>query len=244
MRHGTGHRFGASRGGGGGSGAPAFNYLSNPGILVAHEADQLVTLGTGTKLATWGDVSGHSATSTAVASNEPNIIASHPAFDGHPGIDFGAAFPYGMTMSIASAASDYTIVSLLDVQNTAADQFLIGTAPGGVIFRVATQRSGGVGWYDGGYKSTGTPVSGAQVLAWRLEAGTAKAKVYRNGVQIGTSQNYTARACGSPIRLGLLEATTGDYFRGVIGKIVIANALWDEDTQLLPTMSKFAEWIP
>lgn len=221
----------------------AFNYLTDiSGLILAHEADQGVTnTGDGTSATAWDNLVG--SDSTASVGAEPTYDASDPVYGGLPSIDTLTVYR-GFSLAVTSAASDLIVVAIVNPTSAAVDQFLLSTNSAGIL-RLAVQRSSQVGYYDGAYRlASGGATTGAQCLTWRLIQGTGTASIRRNGTVIGSGLNFSGKALGSPFRLGGLEASTSDPFRGSIAAIGITTTNPSDDDLAAWENQLIAKWIP
>lgn len=212
---------------GGSEGSPTpFSPTSLSGCILWLRADLGIT-DTGGLIDEWADQSGQGNDFTATAPTRPTLIASHAALNSQPAVDFldGGANYFNTAMT--HAASDYTIVAVVDILSVAADRFLFDTETGRLL--LATQRSSKPGYFDAAYRlASSNTVTGAQSLTWSLEA-SSSGELFRDNASIGGGLSYTQRAIGGAVKLGGVYSTTGDPFNRYLSEFLIYNRVLTSD---------------
>lgn len=192
----------------------------------------LVTL-SGAKVTTWADRAGHADGSSATQGTDAN----RPTYDaaginGRPAVNFAASQQLVLAMNAVAANRTVFIVSKPDAA-TGANQVYVTTASGALYLMHQTSTSGKTGFYDGAFKE-GTSVAGAQIVTYRLTAGTGTATIRINGNVIATV-NHAARAFGGTgQRIGSDTAVNASQFKGLIGRVTVyTGALSDANVQAI-----------
>lgn len=226
-------RLGLGLGLGTGGAPSVFDPASVAGLIEDLWAQpSLVTL-SGAKVTQWTDRAGHADGSNATQGTDAN----RPTYDaaginGRPAINFAASQQLVLAMNAVSANRTVFIVSKPDAA-TGANQVYVTTASGALYLMHQTSTSGKTGFYDGAFKE-GTSVAGAQIVTYRLTAGTGTATVRINGSIIATV-NHSSRAFGGTgQRIGSDTGVNVSQYKGMIGRIsVFTGALSDANVQLV-----------
>lgn len=226
-----------------GSNVPIFDPLSVAGLTQDLWAQpNLVTLA-GSKVATWTERSGAAGASNGTQGTDANRPAYNASgINGRPSIDFGSATWLALAMS--KVAGDHTIFVVHQPDGIigtggGTGQYMLDFATGRlVIAHLSATVSGALGYYDGAFRTVAA-ASGAQILAFRLNAtGGNSASIRRNGATILSGQAYTQRALGGAVQsIGSDSAhawtTAGQYF-GKIGRVAIYSGnLSDANVQIV-----------
>jgi len=155
----------------------------------------------------------------ATGANQPTYSAA--GVNGKPGFSFDGVNDIMTFSGLASAATDLLVVAALVPTSTGASQTLFDAQTGRVV--VSTQDgvdASTVGYYDGGWKQTGAKAAGAQILSWDLRSGSGR--VFRNGVQIGSTLGFTPQALGGTITLGT-QFSAAAFMQAILGGFVLST---------------------
>ncbi|MBK7823336.1 MAG: hypothetical protein IPJ61_20330 [Tessaracoccus sp.] len=155
----------------------------------------------------------------ATGANQPTYSAA--GVNGKPGFAFDGVNDLMTFSGLASAATDLLVVAALVPTSTGASQTLFDAQTGRVV--VATQDgvdASTVGYYDGAWRQTGAKAAGAQILSWDLRSGSGR--VFRNGVQIGSTLGFTPQALGGTITLGA-QFSAAAFMQAILGGFVLST---------------------
>jgi hypothetical protein len=125
-----------------------------------------------------------------------------------------------------STAGDWTFIIAMDLKATPpsgcgcwdsqSDRFLGSLDTG----------SGSMGFYDAssGFHGIAAPVTGKQVLAWRFKASAGTCEMFRNGVSLGSSSGFSAKAMTANFVVG------GQFSGGTFPQMDVGDwALFKDD---------------
>jgi hypothetical protein len=124
--------------------------------------------------------------------------------NGLNGLTFSGGESFAVTGYTLAAADHYfAIVVIPNAGNLTGSQYFMDVETGRfTIMHASPDTSGWLGFGDGAGHDVAANASGAQLLEFILINGTGTASVLRNGVQIGSAQNFDDKAIGGQVAIG------------------------------------------
>lgn len=154
--------------------------------------------------------------------------------NGKRALDFDGSNDY-LHVALSESAGNWTWIFAIEPDDVpaGAGQYLLDIATGRLILAYASGSGSpeNAAVYDGDWSDIAADISGVQILTFELIGGTTQAKVYRNGVQIGSAFTYTQLALGGANQaLGAFNNGGGAWFDGrIIFELGVAGALSTTD---------------
>lgn len=199
-----------------------------PSCGVWLRADLGVSLGTGTKVASWTNQGSYGqAFGQATATRQPTFNATGFGATSMPSIAFSAATTSSLataTNAINQTAANYTFIYACNptATSSATGLWLMDVSVGRIILTQFNTVNSKVAFFDGStYRGTGAPTTGAQILSFELVS-TSSAAIYRNGTALNTGLSWaTQRALGGVLTVGSANGGTSGFFEGAIAEVAI-----------------------
>ncbi len=211
-------------------------------LMLWLDADKGITT-SGTAVTSWADQSGNGKNATGGTS--PSLVASNPAFNNLPTVNFNGSSQY-MNVDLAFlAGSAYTIFAVTAKNSSSTPAYFLGNSTGSNSGNSALQ----CGWrgdttlrlaqYNNDLDGNGPAFTGSELASLyggKLDKSTGH-HLYYNDAQIASNANTTALSSSNSGTLGRVYIQQGqsfpnNYFNGDIGEILVYNAaLSDADRQ-------------
>lgn len=175
----------------------------DPAVKAWFRADGHYTLSAGLVSAWTSQTAAAISAAQGAGASQPTFGAS--SLNGGPGLTFDRATTDIMTITgLSAAAGDLLVVAALKPNsNPNAAAAVFDAQTGRIIMEHSDALSvNGPCFYDGSFRDPGAAgTTLAQILSWDLRASPG-GRVYRNGVQIGSTVSYTQRAIGGTVTIG------------------------------------------
>ena len=203
-------------------------------LMMWLDADKGITT-SGTAVTSWADQSGNGKNATGGTS--PSLVASNPAFNHLPTVNFNGSSQY-MDVDLAFlAGSAYTIFAVTAKNSSTTPAYFLGNSTGTNAGNIALQ----CGWrgdttlrlaqYNNDLDGTGPAFTGSELASLyggKLDKSTGH-HLYYNDAQISSNANTTALSSSNSGTLGRVYVQQGqsfpnNYFNGDIGEILVYNA--------------------
>jgi hypothetical protein len=169
---------------------------SDTQTLQPHSDGSGSVAGDGDRVGRWADKSGSGIHFTQDSADNRPLWRSGGAVD--------LAGAHWLTNhTVSRAPGDYTIILGLDLQapHDENDEYLLDIQSGRLVLATSRGGNGQMTLYASGWNFFGGAVTGKQVLVWRLDSGD-RARLYRNGVEVGGGIAYTPVGLGGVFALG------------------------------------------
>lgn len=162
------------------SGSPAPDFVASV-LAIAGGPSSFLRV-TGASDATGlADLSGNGNGATSDGADATYSATGGPG--GKPGLVFNGSsnrYNYGNGIN----ANSLTVVAAIVQGAGPLDQCFLGTQSSSRALLL--RRAANVAVYDAAFKTFGAVATGAQILTWQLDAAGSEAKMFRNGVSLGT----------------------------------------------------------
>lgn len=198
-------------------GSPPWTPASDARILAWF--DPTIVVG-GAAASSWVSRVGAVSAAQGTAGSRPAISAT--GLNGGPCLDFDGGDNMAVS-GLSAVAGNVLLVASVDIDTLTGYRAIMDAQTGRLLIDSSSiDVANRMAWYDGAWKNSGAvPTGGAQVLAYDLRSAPG-GRVFRNGVQVGSTTTYTQRALGGTIRIGSDYNGTAAFFDGRMGHLIIA----------------------
>lgn len=203
------------------------------GCVLWLRADLGITIATG--VSQWLDQKSGLSFAQGTGSKQPTYNTASTAFGGRATMTFAAASSQFLgSPTITHASSSYLCVASLKPTSTGNTSQYLAAQSAYAIAVVTGQSTNLGGWYDaGGWKNVSSATNQTQVLSWFIAAGAGTASMWRNGLQIGSSQGSTATALSGATVIGASAAGSAAFLDAEVAEIVLVDTATTDVRQLL-----------
>jgi len=144
----------------------------------------------------------------------------------------GANDCFGISMSLGASNWTFFFAVRPATSSTPSDvRYLFDSETGRLI--VAQHASGSynsVGFFDGTWKEVALATTASQVLTYKLDSSGTNARIYRNGVAVGSAASYTQKSIGGAVGLFAGYEQAGAPADGLVYEVLLySSALSDAD---------------
>lgn len=202
-------------------GAAAFTPPDISGCILWLRAD-LGTTVTGAGVSLWEDQSGNGNDADQTTDADRPALNATGWSTGLPTVDFDLANTEWLDMNgLSDASTAYTVFAVLDkLTDSVVEQMLTGDV---TQLQFASERTTGVGMYDGAWKVYGTTQLGEQALTWRVDGAGNSSEVWRDGTSIGSDGWAAGRTLGGQVALGSSAVGGGQHADMQLAEIIVYN---------------------
>lgn len=134
----------------------------------------------------------------------------------------------------SNSSTSWTLVAKVDLDTNPSPSVILSSESGALNFALDADGNG-VGWYDGAWDGAGTPQTGVQYLAWKLNP--TNPEIFRGLKNLGTG-SYAGVAFGDTLAMGWGH-NSSDSMDGYIEELFLFDRPLDEE-EIYNTMEKIA----
>ena len=195
-------------------------------------------------VARWQDKSGNARHATQSTSSKRPVRKTNQ----QNGLDAlqldGANGCFGISMSLG--ASNWTYFFAVRPATSSSNnnvRYLFDSETGRLI--VAQHASGSynsVGFFDGTWKEVALATTASQVLTYKLDSSGTNARIYRNGVAVGSAASYTQKSIDGAVGLFSAYDQAGGRADGLVYEVLLYNSALSDANRALVENYLIAKW--